>query len=214
MFTGIIEAVGVVRSVEEGDGTRSIRIDAPETLLEGVSAGDSIAIDGACLTPTRVGAAGFEVDVVGTTLSRTIVGAYSTGRRVNLERALALGDRLDGHLVQGHVDGVGYLKSIREAGRSRMMELSLPDEIHAMTIPHGSIAINGVSLTVNRLLDDGGLEVALIPHTWSETNFRYLSQGDLLNLEGDLIGKYVGRLLRGRLGSSGSEHEPIKGEED
>ena len=115
---------------------------------------------------------------------------------VNLERALALGGRLDGHLVQGHVDGLGQLLQIREAGGFRLLDASIPPEVHKMTLVHGSITLNGVSLTVNRLESDSRVEVAMIPHTWEVTNFRYLSLGDAINVEGDLIGKYVGKLLQ------------------
>ena len=109
---------------------------------------------------------------------------------------MALGDRLDGHLLQGHVDGIGHFLQIRDVGGFRILEASIPLEVHELTLIHGSIALNGVSLTVNRLESDDRVEVAVIPHTWEATNFRYLSPGDPINVEGDLIGKYVGRVLR------------------
>lgn len=208
MFTGIIEAVGTVVEVRDGDRLRRIVIDAPEPFVEGVEPGDSIALDGACLTPVRVEAERFEVDAVRSTLGRTIAAGYRGGTRINLERALEVGGRLDGHLVQGHVDGLGELIRSREEGGTRFMEVRVPREVHAATILHGSIALNGVSLTVNRLDDPDRIEVALIPHTWTHTNFSTLEPGDPLNVEGDLIGKYVGRLLRGeRPSAPGTESD-------
>jgi riboflavin synthase len=139
----------------------------------------------------------FLVEAIGTTVARTLAGTYASGSRINLERAMVLGERLNGHLVQGHVDGLAFLKEIREIGDFRLMEVLLPPEVHRMTLVHGSIALNGVSLTVNRLLDGNRVEVGIIPHTWQSTNFSWLRPGDALNVEGDLIGKYVGKLLRG-----------------
>ena len=196
MFTGIVEAMGRVAEAGDADGVREIRVETPPGFLEGVQAGASIAVDGACLTPVDVDPEGFTVEAVGTTLSRTLVGGYCEGSVVNLERAMRLGDRLDGHLVQGHVDGIGHLLQIQDVGGFRILEVSIPLEVHELTLVHGSIALNGVSLTVNRLESDDRVEVAVIPRTWEATNFRYLSLGDPINVEGDLIGKYVGRLLR------------------
>lgn len=195
MFKGIIEAVGIVESVKDDEGVRRLWIQVQDDFLQGVSPGDSIAVDGACLTPVQVEPERFRVDVVTSTLSRTIVGDYGASDRVNLERAMRLGDRLDGHLVQGHVDGIGDLASIREDGDTRFLRFRIPREIHRVTIPHGSIALNGISLTVNDLRDPDLLEVAIIPHTWSHTNLSGLGDGGRVNVEGDLIGKYVGRLL-------------------
>jgi len=210
MFTGIIEAVGRVAGIAPAGQVRRIRILADPDFLDGMRIGDSIAIDGACMTPVEVQAGAFTVEAVGTTLSRTITGGYASGSEVNLERAMVLGGRLDGHLVQGHVDGVGQLRSIREEGGSYRMVVQVPDEVHRLTLVHGSIALNGVSLTVNRLLGDDAIEVALIPHTWDHTNFRSLKIGDPLNVEGDLIGKYVGKLL---LGGSRGLRTSLEGEE-
>jgi riboflavin synthase len=198
MFTGIIESVGRVQTVEDVPGGRRLWIQVDDDLLLDVSPGDSIAVDGACLTPVQVEARRFRVDVVASTLSRTIATGYGEGHRVNLERAMTLGDRLDGHLVQGHVDGVGHLVSIREDGETRFLLFRIPEQIHRATIPHGSIALNGISLTVNALRDPDLLEVAIIPHTWSHTNLLHLGENRRINVEGDLIGKYVGRLLHSK----------------
>lgn len=196
MFTGIVEAMGRIAKTGDTDGLREFRVDTPPGFLEGVRVGASIAVDGACLTPIDVHPEGFTVEAVGTTLLRTVAGGYCEGSVVNLERAMALGDRLDGHLLQGHVDGIGHLLQIRDVGGFRILEASIPLEVHELTLIHGSISLNGVSLTVNRLESDDRVEVAVIPHTWEATNFRYLSPGDPINVEGDLIGKYVGRVLR------------------
>lgn len=195
MFTGIIEEVGRIASVEEGDGIRSLRVEVAPTFLDGVEPGDSIAVDGACLTPVVVEEGAFTVQVVASTQGRTLAGGYEAGRRVNLERAMQLGARLDGHLVQGHVDGIGQLTSVRREGDTIFLEFRIPQEVHRATIPYGSVALNGISLTVNALRDPDLLEVAIIPHTWTHTNLSELIPGDRVNVEGDLIGKYVGRLL-------------------
>jgi riboflavin synthase len=193
VFTGLVEAVGTVSDAIDGAGSRRITIRAPEIAPE-LRKGDSVAVDGACLTAVDATPESFAVDVVGTTLSRTVTERYQWGTRVNLERALRLGDRLDGHMVQGHVDAVGALDSVVEQGTYRLMHFRIPPEVESLTILHGSIAINGVSLTVNAL-HAGICQVAIIPHTWEHTNLRDLSPGDPVNLEGDLIGKYVARMV-------------------
>ena len=195
MFTGIIEDVGRISAVEPDGSIRRITIRCAGQLLEGMVAGDSVAVDGACLTPIRLLDDGFVVDVVASTLGRTIAAEYEAGTSVNLERAMKLGDRLDGHLVQGHVDGLAELISFREEGGTRFLHFRVPTEVHRGTILHGSITLNGVSLTVNELSDPHGVGVAIIPHTWDHTNLSELRLGDQVNVEGDLIGKYVGRLL-------------------
>jgi len=196
MFTGIVEALGrVMERRDLGSGTE-VRIATPPGFLAGVEPGASIAVDGACLTPVRVGEADFTVQVVASTLSRTVAGGYRPGSVVNLERAIAIGERLDGHFVQGHVDGVGQVTKIQDIDGSHILEVQVPAPVHAHTIPRGSVALNGVSLTVNRLADDSRIEVSLIPHTWGATNLGQLQPGDPVNVEGDLIGKYVGKLLR------------------
>ena len=195
MFTGIVEALGEIREVEEGRGLRSFRIDAPPAFLLGTEPGASIAVDGACLTPVNVAEESFTVQAVTSTLSRTVAGEYRAGRMVNLERPLAFGGRVDGHLVQGHVDGIGHLIRVRGEGGLRVLEASIPGGVHRVTLLHGSIALNGVSLTVSRIEPPDRIQVAIIPHTWEVTNLRWLGCGDALNVEGDLIGKYVGKLL-------------------
>lgn len=194
MFTGIVEAVGTVARVEPGAAGRRIRFRAAEVVGD-LTVGDSVAVDGACLTATEVHPDGFTVDVIGTTLERTIAGAYREGTKVNLERPVRVGDRLDGHIVQGHVDGVGEVAAVRAEGDRWLVDVRIPPEVDRVTLLHGSITIAGVSLTVNALPAPGICQVALIPHTLAVTTLGSLAPGDRVNLEGDLIGKYVGTLL-------------------
>lgn len=210
MFTGIIEAMGTVDSVVDVDGARRIRISTPSGFLSGVKPGDSIAVDGACLTPVAIEGDRFEVEAVLSTLERTSASRYEPGSRVNLERALMMGGRLDGHLVQGHVDGLGALVQVDVRGETRFVTVTVPAEVWSQTIDHGSITLNGISLTVNQLIAPDRVQVAIIPHTWSHTNLADLRPGDPLNVEGDLLGKYVGRILASRYGetSGGGESAP------
>ena len=194
MFTGIIEATGTVRSVRNGENARTLVLEAPD-VLDGLDVGDSVAVDGACLTAVALMDDGFSVEVIGTTLSKTLAGRYREGSRVNLERAMKLGDRLDGHLVQGHVDGVGELVAVREDGDYWLLDVRVPEAVARGTVLHGSIAVNGISLTVASFPADDVVRIGIIPHTWKVTNLRELEPGDPVNLEGDLIGKYVGRML-------------------
>ncbi len=193
MFSGIVEEVGGIRSITELDGAREIRIEA-NMILDDLTPGASVSLDGACHTAVSVFDDGFTVHSIGTTLSRTVAASYAVGSAVNLERSMALGGRLDGHLVQGHVDGVGELVCVSEEGEYRLLDFRLPSDIAAQTILHGSIAINGVSLTVNAL-DDDVCQVGIIPFTWEHTNLGRLGLGDPVNVEGDMIGKYVRRML-------------------
>lgn len=194
MFTGIIETVGTIGSVRERSEAREFVINAPGIAGE-LKPGDSVTVDGACQTAVRGDERVFVIETIGTTLSRTIAGEYRTGSRVNLERSLVLGGRLDGHLVQGHVDGVGRVLEVRREGDYWLMDFQLPDVVAGVIILHGSIAINGVSLTVNAIPAERQCQVGIIPFTWEHTNLGSLKAGDRVNLEGDLIGKYVAKLL-------------------
>ena len=197
MFSGIVEGVGTVRHVVDRASTRRFYVDVPEFARQ-LGLGDSVSVDGACLTVTELADTGYSVDVIGTTLDRTIAGTYAEGSRVNLERALRLGDRLDGHLVQGHVDGIGHLMSCVKDGEFWVLDFEIPPSVLAETIEHGSITLNGVSLTVSELLDERGVRIGLIPFTHANTNLGLLVPGDPVNVEGDLIGKYVARILTHR----------------
>lgn len=197
MFSGIVEGTGIVRHVEDLATTRRFRVESPG-LAPGLTPGDSVAVDGACLTVTHADDTSFAVDVIGTTLERTIAGTYDDGRVVNLERALLAGARLDGHLVQGHVDAIGNLERSMKYGEYWLMDFGIPEDVFAQTIEHGSITLNGVSLTVSELLPSSGVRIGVIPFTHQHTNLGTLRPGAPVNVEGDLIGKYVARLLAQR----------------
>lgn len=208
MFTGIVTAVGTVRSAEPQEGGRRLAIAVDPAFLQSAQTGDSVAIDGVCLTIVSLGSGSFEVDAIGTTLSRTTVGEYAPGRPVNLELALALGERLGGHLVQGHVDAVGRVETVTRRGEHVLVDVALPPDVAEVTVLHGSITIDGVSLTVNALPGPGRAQVALIPYTWEHTNLSRLSAGSAVNLEGDLLGKFVVHYLKLRTtaGEQGTGH--------
>lgn len=194
MFTGIVEEIGTLQGVREV-GNGAVFTIAAETVLDGMGLGDSVAVDGACLTVTSLPEGAFTVQAVGTTLGRTTFGGFREGQRVNLERALALGQRLGGHVVQGHVDGLGTVESIRREEELVLIEFTMPEDVAAVTVLHGSITVSGVSLTVNELPRPGVCQVSIIPFTWEHTNLADLAVGDAVNLEGDTIGKYVRHLL-------------------
>jgi len=194
MFSGIVEAQGEIRGLVEGDGARRFDVRTP-ALAGALGLGDSVAVDGACLTVVELSDDAFTVDVIGTTLQRTIAGTYTDGSTVNLERALEMGGRLDGHLVQGHIDGIGHLLQSVKAGDFWLMDFELPGDVHAGTIEHGSVTLNGVSLTVSELLPGTGVRIGVIPFTHVHTNLGGLVPGAAVNVEGDMIGKYVRRIL-------------------
>jgi riboflavin synthase len=189
MFSGIVEAVGRIEAVEPVANGRRFRIGAP--FAAELGEGDSVAVEGVCLTATDMDAGGFEVEAIATTLSRTTLGGLEAGTGVNLERALALGDRLGGHMVQGHVDGVGEVVSVTREGEHVLLDVRLPDVVAEVTVLHGSIAMAGVSLTVNAFPASDVAQVALIPYTWDHTTLRDLQPGDGVNLEGDMLGRFV-----------------------
>ena len=194
MFTGIITAVGTVRAVRRDERGLELEINAP---YDDLAEGESVAVDGACLTVQRVGAGWFEVHVIATSLDRTRFGSYAAGRRVNLERAVRAGDRLGGHIVQGHVDGIGVVARVAERDDARLIDLSVPAEVAVVSIPLGSITVDGVSLTVNAMPADGVVQIALIPFTLQHTTLGGLVEGGVVHLEGDVIGKYVRSLMAG-----------------
>lgn len=199
MFTGIVEEVGritAVRSLEEG---REITIGA-SLVLDDLKVGDSVNVDGACQTVVSRGTESFSVQAIRATLGRTTLGEFEPGRPVNLERALAAGGRFGGHWVQGHVDGVGTVRELRPAGETVCLRVELPEPVRPVTVPQGSLAINGVSLTVHALPAEGEAEVALIPYTYHSTNLSRLKPGERVNVEGDLVGKYVLRYVARLLG--------------
>ncbi|HEY4322153.1 MAG TPA: riboflavin synthase [Gemmatimonadales bacterium] len=192
MFTGIVSAIGTVRETRVVDGGRLLRIAAP---WSDCALGESIAVDGACLTVTASGADWFEVHVIVTSLDRTLLGTHAPGRRVNLERALRAGDRLGGHLVQGHVDGVGRITAVATRDDARLLDIRVPEAVASVSIPLGSITVDGVSLTVNALLAADLIQVSLIPFTLQHTTLGERVSGDAVQLEGDTVGKYVQHLV-------------------
>jgi riboflavin synthase len=200
MFTGIVVAQGQVSALVELDDARRITIDAEPALIAELGPGDSIAVDGVCQTVVSVNDTGFMVEAIGTTLSRTTFAEFQQGRRVNLELALGLGERLGGHLVQGHVDAVGRVLAVEHTGEHVLVDVSLPAVVAEVTVLHGSIAIDGVSLTVNAMPTPDSAQVALIPYTWSHTNMGRLQPGSNVNLEGDMLGRFVVHYLKRRDG--------------
>ena len=193
MFTGIIEEVGEVRRVLSGSTAGEIAIRA-KTVLEGTKLGDSIAVNGVCLTVTGLLGDGFTADVMPETLRRTNLGRLGTGSRVNLERAMAADGRFGGHIVSGHIDGVGTIRSQRREENAVWLTIAAPKDILNLIVMKGSIAIDGVSLTVADLTGDT-FAVSIIPHTGAQTILLGKRPGDHVNLENDVIGKYVRRLL-------------------
>ncbi len=193
MFTGLVEEVGVVQSVERSreGGRMSLRA---RKVVEGTSLGDSIAVSGACLTVVDLARDGFTVDCMPETLLRTTLGRATRGTVVNLERSLVLGGRLGGHLVLGHVDAVTEVLAVERKGRTWEVRFSLPDEISGCIAAKGSVAIDGISLTVVRV-SDGWFEVGIIPHTLSETTLKSVTVGARVNVEADVLARYVQRAL-------------------
>jgi riboflavin synthase len=191
MFTGLIEQVGEVESVRQTDAGRELRIRAP---FNDIEAGESIAVNGACLTVREFGPGWFESAAVLTTLERTTIGSWKSGTRVNLERSLRATDRLGGHIVQGHVDAVGIVTSRDLAGDAVLIDLSLPASLEPLFVLHGSIAVDGVSLTVNEL-KPGGLQLSLIDYTLRHTTLGDLRPGSRTHVEADVIAKHLRRLL-------------------
>jgi riboflavin synthase len=196
MFTGIVSAMGRVAAIEATDGGRRVRIEGAVGAPE-LAVGDSVAINGVCLTAVFVDADGFEVEAVAETLRRSNLGSAVPGDTVNLERPLSATGRLDGHIVQGHVDGVGVVRSVAPDGDSTRMWIDAGQSIMRYIVVKGSVAVDGVSLTVTGI-DPAGFEVALIPHTLEVTVLGARGPGDAVNLEVDVIAKYVERLMEAR----------------
>lgn len=191
MFTGIVAAVGKISGVTPAHGGLRLIVDAGGMPLDDVAVGDSIAVDGVCLTVVALHAAAFDADVSRETLACT--AGFAPGASVNLEKALRLSDRLGGHLVSGHVDGVGTVARCEAAGDNRMLAVSVPRDLAKFIARKGSVTVNGVSLTVNDV-SDAEFTVNLIPHTLQATNLRQLKTGDRVNLEADMVARYAERL--------------------
>ena len=201
MFTGIIEETGSVARVLQGGTSGEIKINA-SCVLEGTRLGDSIAVNGVCLTVTGLYDDGFTADVMPETLRRSNLGMLRSGDKVNLERAMAADGRFGGHIVSGHIDGTGDIVSLRNEGNAVWVRIRAKDEILGLIVEKGSITIDGISLTVATLGSDY-FEVSIIPHTGAQTTLLKKKPGDKVNLENDIIGKYVQRLLGKSTGNGG-----------
>lgn len=193
MFTGLIEEVGTVQEIRTSGKAIHMKLRAPSILAD-VALGDSIAVNGICLTVTHFDGGSFTVDVVPETMRRTTLHELSVGSPVNLERAMAMGKRFGGHIVSGHVDGIGRIVEILDEDIAKVVRVSAPPEVLRYLVEKGSITIDGVSLTVMDVAGDS-FRISVIPHTWQVTVLRHRRVGSVVNLECDIIGKYVERLL-------------------
>ena len=195
MFTGLVEEIGVVEELEQLDDAVRIAVRAPK-VTQDAAPGDSIAVDGVCLTVVDNVDGTFTADVMRETLDRSRLGTYKAGSRVNVERALAAGQRMGGHIVQGHVDGVAEVVSRTASEHWEVVRFTLPQQLDRYVVEKGSIAVNGTSLTVSAV-SDGYFEVSLIPTTLSESTAGALQPGDPVNLEVDVVAKYVEKMVQG-----------------
>ena len=193
MFTGLVDDVGIIDRVTDTSAGREFVI---RSRYDDLVDGESIAVNGACLTVRDRADGRFSVAAVVTTLGRTAIGEWAEGKRVNLERALRAGDRLGGHIVQGHVDGVGTVLRLRRLEDAVLVDVAVPAEVAELLVPHGSITVDGVSLTVNAVPEPKVVQLSLIDYTLSHTTLGGLEPGDTVHVEGDVIGKYVRQLIR------------------
>jgi riboflavin synthase len=193
MFTGIIEGLGTITGLRSSGQAKRLTITA-DSMLDRSKIGDSISVNGACLTVILIAGKRFEVDVSPETVATTTFGSLKIGDRVNLERAMRLSDRIDGHLVTGHVDGVGIVKDIKSTDNAMIATISVPHYIYRYIIKKGSVAVDGISLTINDC-DRGCFEVSIIPHTSKLTTMGFKKRGAQVNIETDLIGKYIERFV-------------------
>lgn len=194
MFTGLVDDIGLIASVVPSADSLELELTCR---YDDLVVGESVSCNGACLTVTDCGPRRFRVAAVTTTLGRTTIGSWMPGQRVNLERAMRADGRFGGHLVLGHVDGVGEVRTATTRADACLIDIGVPDDVAALLIPHGSITVDGVSLTVNELPGTGLLQVSIIPHTLRTTTLGDLQPGDRVHLESDVIGKYVQRLMGG-----------------
>ncbi len=195
MFTGLIEELGKIESVKPISGGKTLTISA-EKILSGINTGDSISVNGVCLTVTKFSARNFTVDAVGETLNKTTMNELRIGDNVNLEPALRLSQKLGGHIVQGHVNGVGEISELKKLGENYLLFVLVPVALEKYLVKEGSIAIDGISLTIADTLNNE-CTFSIIPHTWLNTNLRTKNIGDKVNIEIDIIAKYVEKLLAG-----------------
>jgi riboflavin synthase len=205
MFTGIIEGLGTITAIRPSGEGRRLAITA-DFNLTGTKIGDSIAVSGACLTAVTLSGGRFEVDVSPETIEKTTLKHAKSGDRVNIERALSLSGRLDGHLVSGHIDGTGQIRHINKKSNAILIGFDIPETLFRYMIPKGSVAIDGISLTINAC-DKTGFEVSVIPHTAEITTIGLKKIGDQVNIETDMIGKYVEKFLSNRQDSLSEKND-------
>ena len=193
MFTGLIEEIGTIVSITQIPGGKRLKVSAKK-IVDDLKVDDSVAVNGICLTVTKTENNFFFCDAVGATLTKTTLLSFTVGEEVNLERAVRLSDRLGGHLVQGHVNGIGTVKQITKLGDNYYVEITVPYELTKYLVDEGSIAVDGISLTIAKL-EDTLVGISIIPHTWNNTAIRNRKAGNKLNIETDVIAKYVEKLL-------------------
>lgn len=198
MFTGLIEETGKLLLVENIAGGKRLKISVPK-IFDDLKRDDSVCVNGVCLTITRLNGNSFWCDAVGETLNKTTLANVLQNDELNLERALRLADRLGGHLVQGHVNGIGSITQLTKLGENFFLEINLPEELLKYVVDEGSIAIDGISLTVAKVAGTK-IGISIIPHTWSKTNLRFRKIGDRVNIEIDIFAKYVEKILHGSQG--------------
>jgi len=205
MFTGLIEEIGILEKIEPITDGRRIKISTVK-IIEDVKVNDSIAVNGVCLTVIKIDKNSFWTEAVGETLKKTTINKLNQNCKLNLERALRLSDRLGGHLVQGHVNGIGKIKKINRIGENYYFEVQIPDNLEKYAVKEGSIAIDGISLTIANL--KGNLTgFSIIPHTWQNTNLQFDRVSEEVNIEVDIVAKYVEKLL----GMKGNETNLLSG---
>lgn len=203
MFTGIIEEIGTIKSVKKGSKSSILAIECND-VLEETKIGDSIAVNGVCLTVTDMGRDGFTADVMSETMNRSALGNIGNGSKVNLERAMPANGRFGGHMVSGHIDGIGYISHIRKDDNAVWYTITTDKKQLCYIVEKGSIAIDGISLTVASV-DEDGFKVSIIPHTQKETILYYKKIGDKVNLECDMVGKYIEKLLKSKESENNSK---------
>jgi riboflavin synthase len=195
MFTGIVEGTGTILDVEERPGGRLLRVDCG-SLIDGVKIGGSVSVNGCCTTVVKMDERSFSTELMEITLEKTNLGDVKAGTMVNLERPMKLGDELGGHMVQGHVDGVGVVAKVTKLDSSHVVDITVPEPLVKYVVATGSVSVNGVSMTVANIAEQT-LTLGVIPHTWDVTNFSDFRAGVRVNIEVDLIGKYIEKLLPG-----------------
>ena len=209
MFTGIIEGLGAVSAVRPAGQGKRLTVEADFDLNQ-TKIGDSLCVSGACLTAVKIDGRHFEVDISPETLQMTTFGQAKVGQRVNIERALRLSDRIDGHLVSGHIDGVGKIRQRETLGNAIIVTIEVPESLTRYMISKGSVAVDGISLTINAC-DADSFSVSVIPHTAKLTTIGFKNKGDPVNIETDMLGKYVERFMNARPGRDDAEAQKGSG---